>query len=453
MYSPCDVFRTVPEIPRYAVADSLVLVTGGLGFLGRRLSVFLARSGARVHLLDIGAYDASKLRRPTLAYDDEFSSLLEKGRISLHVGSIASAEDVSRFFSSAPSRSAFDKVAVIHIASFGMSGREQFDENRILRVNVLGTLHIANECLLREIPLVYTSTTNVVFHSSAIAGDDFGKWNCIGKESPLDPYSRTKTIAEVLLWKVANEAKTGQQPRDIVQRMRNLANQWTSIAACAHVAESWQLECDSWPYPTAENGCDTHCENSALFNVICLRSAGIYGEGEERHFARFLDTVERGVFKFLVGSPDAKCEFVHVDNLAHAHALAICHLFSRRTNNGSKKSSWNAYFVSESHPDNNFSFFKPVTLACGHSFPPSWSRIPVSVAYFGGLCMEHICRRLNMTPLLTRHEVLKIGVEHWFSQDRVCKELGYSPIVDWAEGRDRNTFFWMARRGRRFLVG
>lgn len=56
--------------------------------------------------------------------------------------------------------------------------------------------------------------------------------------------------------------------------------------------------------------------------TCALRAAGIYGDGEERHFPRILQTLQKGLYKFNIGSPDSLVEWVYVDNLVHAHILA-----------------------------------------------------------------------------------------------------------------------------------
>uniref|UniRef100_A0A8C1GMD5 Short chain dehydrogenase/reductase family 42E, member 1 n=1 Tax=Cyprinus carpio TaxID=7962 RepID=A0A8C1GMD5_CYPCA len=62
---------------------------------------------------------------------------------------------------------------VFHIASYGMSGREQLDRKLIEEVNVQGTENILRACVAHRVPLlVYTRTYNVVFGGQKIKDGD-----------------------------------------------------------------------------------------------------------------------------------------------------------------------------------------------------------------------------------------------------------------------------------------
>ena len=66
-----------------------------------------------------------------------------------------------------------DVACVFHIASYGMSGREQLNRSLIEEVNVGGTDNILQACRRRGVPrLVYTSTFNVIFGGQVIRNGD-----------------------------------------------------------------------------------------------------------------------------------------------------------------------------------------------------------------------------------------------------------------------------------------
>lgn len=358
-----------------------VLITGGGGYFGFRLGCALNQKGAQVILFDISSP----------------SETIPEG-IKFIRGDIRHLSDVEK---------AFQDVAVtcvFHIASYGMSGREQLNPHLIEAVNVGGTDHILQVCRRRGVPrLVYTSTFNVVFGGQVIRNGD-ESLPYLPLHLHPDHYSRTKSIAE----KKVLEA----------------------------------------------NG--TALENSdGVLRTCALRPAGIYGPGEQRHLPRIVSYIERGLFKFVFGDPRSLVEFVHVDNLVQAHILASEALKADRGH----VASGQPYFISDGSPVNNFEFFRPLVEGLGYRFPSV--RLPLTLIYcFAFLTeMAHFVlgRLYNFQPFLTRAEVYKTGVTHYFSLEKAKRELGYEAqpfdlheVVEWfkARGHGRSP----GRRGSECLV-
>ncbi|XP_053126411.1 short-chain dehydrogenase/reductase family 42E member 1 isoform X2 [Hemicordylus capensis] len=270
---------------------------------------------------------------------------------------------------------------IFHTASFGMSGREQLNWKRIEDVNVKGTENVIEACRRTGVPrLVYTSTYNVVFGGQVIENGD-ESLPYLPLHLHPDHYSRTKAVAEMKVLE-ANGTLPG------------------ALRTCA------------------------------------LRPAGIYGPGERRHLPRIVNYIERGWFQFVYGDPSSLVDFVHVDNLVEAHILAAEALRATKEH----KAGGQAYYISDGRPVNNFEFFRPLVESLGYTFPTL--RLPLSVVYFFAFLTEmvhFVVRRLyNFQPLLTRTEVYKTGVTHYFSLGKARRELGYEPqqynleeVVEW----------------------
>lgn len=287
-----------------------------------------------------------------------------------------------------------DVTCVFHIASYGMSGREQLNPNLIEEVNVGGTDNILQACRQRGVPrLVYTSTFNVVFGGQVIRNGD-ESLPYLPLHLHPDHYSRTKSIAE----------------RKVLE------------------ASGAALE-----------------RSDGVLRTCALRPAGIYGPGEQRHLPRIVSYIERGLFKFVYGDPRSLVEFVHVDNLVQAHILASEALKADKGHIASGQ----PYFISDGRPVNNFEFFRPLVEGLGYTFPST--RLPLTVIYcFAFLTeMAHFIlgRLYNFQPFLTRTEVYKTGVTHYFSLEKAKKELGYEAqpfdlqeVVEWfkAHGHGRS---------------
>ncbi|XP_011755691.1 short-chain dehydrogenase/reductase family 42E member 1 isoform X2 [Macaca nemestrina] len=314
-------------------------------------------------------------------------------------GDICHLSDIEKAFQDA------DITCVFHIASYGMSGREQLNRNLIEEVNIGGTDNILQACQRRRVPrLVYTSTFNVIFGGQVIRNGD-ESLPYLPLHLHPDHYSRTKSIAEKKV-----------------------------------------LEANGTPLDRGDG----------ILRTCALRPAGIYGPGEQRHLPRIVSYIEKGLFKFVYGDPRSLVEFVHVDNLVQAHILASEAL---RADKG-HIASGQPYFISDGRPVNNFEFFRPLVEGLGYTFPST--RLPLTLVYCFAFLTEMVHfilgRLYNFQPFLTRTEVYKTGVTHYFSLEKAKKELGYKAqpfdlqeAVEWfkAHGhgrssgsRDSECFIW-----------
>uniref|UniRef100_A0A4X1T2D0 3-beta hydroxysteroid dehydrogenase/isomerase domain-containing protein n=1 Tax=Sus scrofa TaxID=9823 RepID=A0A4X1T2D0_PIG len=347
-----------------------VLITGGGGYFGFRLGCALNQKGLRVILFDVSSP----------------AHTIPEG-VKFIRGDIRLLADVERAFEDA------DVTCVFHIASYGMSGREQLNRSRIEDVNVGGTDNVLQACRSRGVPrLVYTSTFNVIFGGQVIRNGD-ESLPYLPLHLHPDHYSRTKSVAE----KKVLEA----------------------------------------------NG--TAARRAGVLRTCALRPAGIYGPGEQRHLPRIVSYLEKGLFRFVYGDPKSLVEFVHVDNLVQAHILASEALKADKGH----VASGQPYFISDGRPVNNFEFFRPLVEGLGYKFPSV--RLPLPLIYFFAFLTEMayflLGRLYNFQPFLTRTEVYKTAVTHYFSLEKAKKELGYEAqpfdlqeVVEWfkAHGHGRS---------------
>uniref|UniRef100_A0AAQ4QK85 Short chain dehydrogenase/reductase family 42E, member 2 n=2 Tax=Gasterosteus aculeatus aculeatus TaxID=481459 RepID=A0AAQ4QK85_GASAC len=263
---------------------------------------------------------------------------------------------------------------VFHTASYGMSGPEQLRKEQVESINVGGTNNVIKVCKERGIPrLVYTSTINVVFAGKPIVEGDEASVPFVPPNTHIDHYSRTKAIAEQMV--------------------------------------------------LSANGC--FLKGGGLLRTCILRPCGIYGPEERRHLHRVMVNVERRLFSFRFGDPQARMNWVHVDNLVQAHALAAEALALQR----SCVASGQAYFINDGVSVNLFEWLTPLFETLGHSRP--LMNLPVSLVYSAAILVEYlhvVLRPVIGVPLLfTRSEVRSIAVSHTFKIDKARRELGYCP--------------------------
>ncbi|XP_068430970.1 short-chain dehydrogenase/reductase family 42E member 1 [Clinocottus analis] len=346
-----------------ARADTF-LITGGCGYFGYCLACSLHRKGANIVLFDMVP--------PKHEAPEGFRFVQGDIRKYAQVEEAIAGVD-----------------CVFHIASYGMSGREQLDRHLIEAVNVQGTENVLKACVKHRVArLVYTSTFNVVFGGQVIENGD-ESLPYLPLHLHPDHYSRTKSLAEMAVLKANG----------------------TALA-----------------------------DGSGVLRCCALRPAGIYGPGEQRHLPRIVSYIEKGIFRFVYGDPGSLVEFVHVDNLVSAHELAAEALTPEKQH----RSAGQAYFISDGRPVNNFEFFRPLVEGLGYPFPKLC--LPVSLIYFVAFLTEMIHHLIgpfyNFQPLLTRTEVYKTGVTHYFSMAKAKAELGYDPreynldeVVQWFRSR------------------
>ncbi|KAM4598293.1 putative short-chain dehydrogenase/reductase family 42E member 2 [Polymixia lowei] len=263
---------------------------------------------------------------------------------------------------------------IFHTASYGMSGPEQLRKELVESVNVGGTNNIINVCKDRGIPrLVYTSTVNVVFAGKPIEEGDEDSVPCVPLDMHIDHYSRTKAIADQMV--------------------------------------------------LSANGCSL--KGGGLLRSCVLRPSGIYGPEERRHLHRVMVNVERRLFSFSFGDPQARMNWVHVDNLVLAHVLAAEALAHDRN----CVASGQAYFINDGESVNLFEWLTPLFKKLGHSRP--LIHLPVSLVYSAAILVEYlhvVLRPVVHVPLLfTRNEVRNIAVSHTFKITKARRELGFRP--------------------------
>ena len=252
-----------------------------------------------------------------------------------------------------------------------MSGREQTEPYWDLMedININGTRNVIEASVQNGVRgMVYTSTYNVVFGGqSIINGDESLPYYPLHRY--VDHYSRTKSIAEQLV--LANNGKGN-------------------------------------------------------FRSCALRLNGVFGRGEERHLPRTINYIRTGVISFCY-FPDEHgsiVDFITIDNVVQGHvkaALKLCEPDS--------KLGGNAYFLSDGKPVNVIEFLRPIIEHLDKPLPKF--RMPIWIMFFLAFVLEFIYKLVykffDFQPLLTRCEVYKSGVTHYFSIEKARRDFDYNP--------------------------
>lgn len=145
-------------------------------------------------------------------------------------------------------------------------------------------------------------------------------------------------------------------------------------------------------------------------------------------------------------------DWIYVDNLVHALILA-----SRQTLTADKLGEvrGRAFFITDGRPINNSEFMNSLIRGLGYDAPRI--AVPFAVIYRLAHLLEFLSwtlRQLGIpsSPFLSRAEVQKCGISHYFTIDLARKSFGYEPLVFFDEGM-RRTVSWFQDHGYQMKKG
>jgi 3beta-hydroxy-delta5-steroid dehydrogenase/steroid delta-isomerase len=170
----------------------------------------------------------------------------------------------------------------------------------------------------------------------------------------------------------------------------------------------------------AENGVEG-------FYTCAVRPDGIWGAEPNDMIDGIAMQIRANKMKARIGDPSTLQDNSHVKSLAHAELLAAQHLGPEGIASGK------AYFISDGEPRNTFEFFRPLVEGLGKEMPTKvlsagLLRIIASV----GQTLHFLFGASE--PMLSPHAVDKVSVTHYASNALAEKELGFHPVITYAEG-------------------
>ena len=356
-------------------------MTGGTGFLGRRIVERLLAQGRTVTVL---------ARRP--APD------LEKRGVHLVAADLSDPERVCL--------ACRGVETVFHVAAkVGVWGRyEDF-----FRANVLGTRAVLQGCRTHRVRrLVYTSTPSVVYNGRDLAGAD--------ESMPLATrcpaaYPLTKAIAESEVLAANSPALStvalrphliwGAGDPHLVPRIIAQAR-----AGRLRIVGSGRNRVD---LVHVENAADAH-----LLAELALRRLQIPSPTSPE--------------------PLIAADRCHLsDDLADAPPGSPCHL-TDDIDHSAQRAAGRAFFITNGEPVMLWEWINGLLHAL--DIPPVTKHLSLGAAtVIGGLC-EALWRGLPLAgePPMTRFVAKELATDHWFDISAARRDLGYSPWVSMAGG-------------------
>ena len=157
--------------------------------------------------------------------------------------------------------------------------------------------------------------------------------------------------------------------------------------------------------------------------VTVIRPSWLYGERDRASMPRLIKAIGAGKGK-LIGDGTNRLNLTYAGNEAEGTLLAA----------GSEKAVGEAYNLCNDGIITLKGYFDKIAEAVGAK--PVTRKVPYKVVHSVAFLMEvvgHMVRRKS-PPLVTRYSVWLMGRKCFFSTEKISRDLGWKPTVDYDEG-------------------
>jgi sterol-4alpha-carboxylate 3-dehydrogenase (decarboxylating) len=152
------------------------------------------------------------------------------------------------------------------------------------------------------------------------------------------------------------------------------------------------------------------------------------GPGDKSLVPSIHACIARGETRFIIGSGVNLYDFTYVDNVAHAHVLAVDNLLSEE-----KTAAGEAFFISNCEPIPFWDFLRAVWAEFDH-VPAFQIRIPQRLAWIAGYLAEWFDWLAGTHGSLNRGAVKEACMTAYADCSKAQRILGYKPRIGLVEG-------------------
>ncbi|CAN8099311.1 unnamed protein product [Discula destructiva] len=287
---------------------------------------------------------------------------------------------------------------VIHTASPPAQGHTTSPDELFRRVNIGGTQNIVDACRKAGVKaLVYTSSASVLSDNVSDLVNADERWPVPRGKDQTEYYSETKAAAE-----------------EIVLNANRI-------------------------------------DGSKLLTTS-IRPAGIVGEGDVQAQYHIIALLQQGRDRYQMGDNNNLFDFTYVENVAHAHLLAVHALLATHAAATApldyEKVDGEAFIITNDSPLYFWDFTRLIWNAAGslRGTEHVWV-IPKDVGVFLGWCVETVCWMIGVSPTFNRMRITYSTMTRYFNIDKAKRRLGYAPIISLEEGM-RRSVKWTLAQGR-----
>lgn len=170
--------------------------------------------------------------------------------------------------------------------------------------------------------------------------------------------------------------------------------------------------------------------------VTIVRPGWIYGPRDTASFARIARMIQNGRM-IMVGSGANHLPLIYASDAANGVLLAST----------ADHAEGRSYLLVNDEPSTQRDFISAIATELGAPAPSR--RIPYQLAVILGAAAENLGRvaRSRQPPPVTRYGMRLLGGENRFNISRARRELGFSPLVNLADGVSRSVEWYRATHG------
>jgi len=172
--------------------------------------------------------------------------------------------------------------------------------------------------------------------------------------------------------------------------------------------------------------------------TCALRPHLLWGPRDNHLVPRILERARKKQL-LIVGKGLNKVDLTYIENAALAHVLAADAMAANRV-------AGQAYFISDDAPVVLWEWIN--ALLQRMDIAPVVKRVPVSVAYGIGFCLENLYELLKKQeePRLTRFLAKALSCSHFYDISKAKRDFGYAPRVSNEEGMARTVEWFKAQQ-------